>query len=251
MDKIENIELFNDRIEFRKLTLFISNSCCECISKQIFSKFKNLNKNVFYLDLFNINDNSIFDLFLNNIQFIDIDLINFWLDHIYHLSIRVDTNNFNKKIQIYYFDENIETLFKNKNWFCLYTYKSAIIIVKIVLFCFLLKKQNIGIIQNPEICLYPSIVSKLSDLFAVISNNDSYLIIETQNEHIVSNLRYNIYKKKCDFENIIIYYKNNDSCKFDKIFVNKNGRFLNKQGEICSFPKGFFDIDIHKLLEIG
>ncbi|EDP5512142.1 DUF3696 domain-containing protein, partial [Campylobacter jejuni] len=47
-----------------------------------------------------------------------------------------------------------------------------------------------------------------------------------------------------------IYYINNINNNFQSIGINKQGKYINSNGEIIDFPEGFFDSDLDHLLEM-
>ena len=77
------------------------------------------------------------------------------------------------------------------------------------------------------------------------------LVIETHCEHLLSSLRYQVYKDRLRSDDVILYYKADDKTPFEQLRINKNGRYMNREGKQCGFPKGFFDVSVCQLMEIG
>jgi len=123
-------------------------------------------------------------------------------------------------------------------------------LMRILIMALSMKKGDIFIIENPEIHLHPKAVSKLMEFFTFIVNQGVQLIIETHSEYLIHKLRYQIYKENFSEDDARIFYKDNTMDKFTRIDINKNGKFIDKDGEICEFPTGFMDVDLDEMLEI-
>ncbi|HEG0451969.1 TPA: AAA family ATPase, partial [Campylobacter jejuni] len=119
---------------------------------------------------------------------------------------------------------------------------------KIIIIGLSLKKGDIFIIENPEIHLHPKAISKFVDFFAFLVSKGIQVIIETHSNYFLSKLRYINFKKELKDEDCIIYYKDQQT-DFKPIFINF-GKFCNEDGVKTSFPTGFFDTDLEKLMEI-
>lgn len=95
-----------------------------------------------------------------------------------------------------------------------------------------------------EIHLHPAAQSRLGEFFAFITNADIQLIIETHCDHLINKLQYLVFKKKFESDKAIIYYKKGIVDPFEKIQLNKYGRFEPE------FPDGFFDATLAELIEM-
>ena len=123
-------------------------------------------------------------------------------------------------------------------------------LAKILIMGLACKKRNILIIENPEIHLHPKAQAKLADFFVFLENMGIQVIIETHSEHFINKLRYNVYKKKLNSDDIVIYYKPSIQEEFKKISISSNGHFINDEKSEIAFPSGFFDSTLSELLEI-
>ncbi|MDQ5921187.1 MAG: hypothetical protein QG673_1243 [Pseudomonadota bacterium] len=108
--------------------------------------------------------------------------------------------------------------------------------------------QEVFIIENPEIHLHPKSQARLAEFFAFVARTGRQIIIETHSEHLVSKLRYCVYKKQIDSSQVIIQYRQPD--KFERIEILPNGKVINEMGE-HSFPRGFFDATLDNIFEIN
>ena len=93
-----------------------------------------------------------------------------------------------------------------------------------------------GPLGNNSLCL--------GEFFAFITNADIQLIIETHCDHLINKLQYLVFKKKFESDKAIIYYKKGIVDPFEKIQLNKYGRFEPE------FPDGFFDATLAELIEM-
>lgn len=107
------------------------------------------------------------------------------------------------------------------------------------------------IIDKPETHLHPRFQFQLGKIFASLAARGIQLVIETHCEHLLSSLRYQVYKERLRPDDVIIYYKKDAETEFEAIHINRNGRYADKEGRQRSFPAGFFDVSVHQLLEIG
>lgn len=107
-------------------------------------------------------------------------------------------------------------------------------------------KEGVIFIENPEAHLHPMAQSKLMNLVAktVEENEDVQIFIETHSEHIINAFRLACAKKDNNIfkDDISIYF-------FDKDFSVKKLQLL-QNGQIPSWPKGFFDQQANDLAEI-
>lgn len=123
-------------------------------------------------------------------------------------------------------------------------------LAKILIMGLACKEGHILIIENPEIHLHPKAQAKLADFFVLLENIGMQVIIETHSEHLINKLRYNVYKKKLESTDIVIYYKPSIQGEFEKISINPNGHFVDDKKNEITFPTGFFDSTLSELLEI-
>lgn len=124
-------------------------------------------------------------------------------------------------------------------------------LAKVLILSFLARPGDLVMIENPEIHLHPQAQSRLGEFFAFLATNGVQLVIETHCEHLLSSLRYQVYKKFLSPEHVILHYKENAETPFEKLLINENGHYTNQDGKRTSFPKGFFDASVYQLMEMG
>ncbi len=122
-------------------------------------------------------------------------------------------------------------------------------IATILISCLSATKENIIIIENPEIHLHPRSQAKMGEFLAFIASKGIQLIVETHNDHLINKIRYEIFKTKLKSEDFIIHYKTSKT-NFEQIFVDEKGFFVNKYGE-NGFPSGFYDATLQEIFEIN
>ena len=119
-------------------------------------------------------------------------------------------------------------------------------IISVLIICLSSKKNDLVILENPEIHLHPKAQSKLTDFFVFIANFGVQLIIESHSDHIFNGLRKNIYKKNISQESVVIHFfeLKNELSNPIKININEFGQIENHQDGL--FDQ--FDDDLNELL---
>lgn len=119
----------------------------------------------------------------------------------------------------------------------------------ILVACLSATKENILIIENPEIHLHPKAQAKVAEFFAFIASKGIQLIIETHNDHLINKIRYEVFKGNIAANDIVIHYKNYKQ-PFETIEITPEGKFRNKNGE-NTFPDGFYDATLEEIFAIN
>ena len=98
-------------------------------------------------------------------------------------------------------------------------------------------KDDLIIIENPEIHLHPKAQSRLTELFSFASRNGVNLIIETHSDHIFNGVRKAINKKNIDREEVAVYY-----FKIDDNFTTVPTLIdFKENGNVVNHQRGLFD----------
>lgn len=110
-------------------------------------------------------------------------------------------------------------------------------IIPIIVQALLLKKNQLLLLEQPEIHLHPELEYKLAYFMLCIVKNNRQIIAETHSEHIINQL----IKSKMDDESVqklfgIYFLEKNE----DGVTDFKNIE-ISEYGEIKKWPKGFFD----------
>jgi len=171
--------------------------------------------------------------------------VSYWLNYILDIDLRVVTSKItNTYIKVTFNSDGLEDI----SPFNLGAGNSYL--AKILIMGLSLKKNNIFIIENPEIHLHPKAQARLNDFFIMLVNAGIQIVVETHSEHFINKLRYNTYKDNILKDKSVIFYKKSIRDKFEVININQNGHFVNEESNEINFPTGFFDSTLDELMEI-
>lgn len=123
-------------------------------------------------------------------------------------------------------------------------------LVKLLVMCLLAKKDDVLLIENPEIHLHPKAQAKLGTFFSHLANSGIQTIIETHCEHFIDGIRYEVFNKRLNNKNVEILYKSSIHNSFKTIFLNEKAFYCDESNNLCSFPDGFFDATLKELMEM-
>lgn len=119
-------------------------------------------------------------------------------------------------------------------------------VISTLIICLSSEKNDLVILENPEIHLHPRAQSRLTDFFVFIANYGVQLIIESHSDHIFNGIRKNICKNSISRDSVAIHFfeiKDEISNPI-KIDINKFGQIENHQDGL--FDQ--FDDDLNELL---
>lgn len=98
-------------------------------------------------------------------------------------------------------------------------------------------KDDLLIIENPEIHLHPKAQSRLTELFSFASSNGVNFIIETHSDHIFNGVRKAINKRRIDREKVAVYYfKIDDNFTTIPTLID-----FKENGNVVNHQRGLFD----------
>jgi predicted ATPase len=108
-------------------------------------------------------------------------------------------------------------------------------------------KDNLNLIEQPELHLHPAAHGPLSELFAQIAKTEgSSWIIETHSEVFILRLRRLIAEGKINKNDVVIYLIDNETQMFSSLKrIN-----IDEKGEIDFWPPGVFAEDYDELIAI-
>lgn len=124
-------------------------------------------------------------------------------------------------------------------------------LLKLLILCLSCVKDDIVIIENPEIHLHPKAQAKLGEFFSFLAENGIQIILETHSEHLINKVRYQVKKNEISNKKVHIYYKASIRDNFSAIDIDDTGHFVDKENQRVPFPTGFFDTSLENLMEIG
>ncbi|VDG73503.1 Uncharacterized conserved protein [Clostridium carnis] len=120
-------------------------------------------------------------------------------------------------------------------------------LVSLIIMCLASKKNDILIIENPEIHLHPKSQARVCEFLYFIAQSGRQLFVETHSDHLFNGLRAGIATNSMDKEQMEINFLNinNENCTENtKIQIGKRGKILNQVNDL--FDQ--FDADLNKML---
>lgn len=122
-------------------------------------------------------------------------------------------------------------------------------LISIIVMCLGSQKDDVLIIENPEIHLHPLSQSRLCEFLYFVSNADRQLIVETHSDHIFNALRVGIATNTMVVNNISINFLRlgSDNCtRIHNIEIGEYGRIENP------IPNMFdqFQVDLDKMIGV-
>lgn len=106
------------------------------------------------------------------------------------------------------------------------------------------EENGLLIVENPEAHLHPYGQSRMGQFLALVSMTGVQVIVETHSEHVVNGMRLQLALKNKASTGIVYFFsQNNGLTEVNRINVKENG-------ELSSWPKGFFDQEESDLYEL-
>lgn len=168
-----------------------------------------------------------------------------WLSEITDSKLELKTEKINnEQINVLFNSDGIEDL-SPQNLGAGISY-----LAKVVILCFMAKKGDLVIIENPEIHLHPKSQAKLGTFLSFIASRGIQLIIETHCEHLIQKIRAEVNCEAIACEDVIIHYKPATREPFETLYLDVNGHYCDREENRVSFPKGFFDASVDTLLSL-
>ena len=168
--------------------------------------------------------------------------VNYWLYHI--LDTEIETEEIDSTNQIKARFKNGSEFVRPKNIGSGISYLASILII-----CLSAKKEQVIIIENPEIHLHPKAQAKLGEFLAFVASKGIQIIIETHNDHLINRICYEQFKGILSSTEVIIHYKESSKKQFETLEIVE-GNFKNHNGE-NRFPEGFYDATLNEIFEIN
>lgn len=172
--------------------------------------------------------------------------VDFWLEKIFdkHIELKVQKNTNPKELGATFTFDELDGILPTQLGAGL-SYAASVVIV-----CLRAKPGDVVVIQNPEIHLHPAAQSKMGEFLAFIASKGIQIIAETHCEHLINRIRYEVYSKQINSEDVKVFYKSDVQDPFIKIGLSSKGQY-ECNGNPVKFPSGFFDATLEQLLEIG
>lgn len=123
-------------------------------------------------------------------------------------------------------------------------------LAKVIIICLMAKKGDLILLENPEVQLHPKAQAQLGVFLSFIASRGIQLIVETHCEHLINKIAYEVYADHLASDEVVIHYKSGVEPDFETILIDNNGEFNNSDGDIISFPTGFFDATLADLMSM-
>lgn len=166
--------------------------------------------------------------------------VNYWLQYILNTEISTENISGTDRVKAQYSNMPLR---KNRP---LNIGSGISYIISLLIVCLSSQKNDLIILENPEIHLHPKAQSRLTDFFVFIANYGIQLIIESHSDHIFNGLRKNVNKKLINKDLVSIYFFNLVDNLSNPIKIE-----LNDLGQVKNHQEGLFDQfddDLNELL---
>lgn len=165
--------------------------------------------------------------------------LNFWLSYITSQNIELSTEKSSEEMLFIKYKSNGIPNISPLNLGTGVTYLAEVLIT-----CLRAKKDDVVVIENPEIHLHPLAQAKLGEFLAFIANAGIQVIVETHCEHLINRVQYEVYKHNLSHDAVTILYKKSTDTPFEEIRLKKGGNYT------VDFPDGFFDATLTELMDM-
>ena len=170
--------------------------------------------------------------------------VNYWLNYILETSITTEDVVGTDFVKCFYTTPEGKQI-RPKN-----TGAGLSYLISVLVLCLLSDKNDIIVIENPEIHLHPKAQSKVCEFLYFIAKSGRQLFVETHSDHIFNGVRAGIATQKMQAEKIAVNFFSIDSTT--KCTQNTVIEF-GKRGRILTYVEGLFDqfdIDLNRMLDI-
>lgn len=181
-----------------------------------------------------------------------LDQVNYWLDYIVGTTLAITDLKKTNYLQVKY--NNNPSNASSEALYCrpINVGSGISYLISIIISCLGSEKDEVIIIENPEIHLHPKAQSRLSDFFYFVSKAQRQLFIETHSDHIFNGLRVGVATGKIAQEDISInFFAMNDQyeTQCNPIIFEDYGRIVgtNEDMDINDLFDQF-EIDLDKML---
>lgn len=157
--------------------------------------------------------------------------VNYWLNRLTGYSMQVSMNG--SEYQVYFEDSTHKKLLNP-----MHVGTGISFIAELLIVCLAAKKDDLIIIENPEIHLHPSAQAAIMDFLAMIAvNGDSQIMVESHSDHLFNGIRRLLHDKKLKIEDVSVYNFKRDGRGVTAAQEVK----LSQTGGIKEYIPGMFD----------
>ena len=169
--------------------------------------------------------------------------VNYWLDNILNVNLKIEEMGITNTYSVKYSYKN------NKDVRPYHIGSGVSYILGVIIAGLSAKKDDIVIIENPELHLHPKAQSDLAEFLCFIAKAGIQIIIESHSDHIFNGIRKAIAIKTIAQEHVSINY-----FELDENLLTKNTKIeLSDSGRVVKHINGLFDQfdnDLDELLRL-
>lgn len=165
--------------------------------------------------------------------------LNYWLSYIFDIKLELNTERLQTQmVEVKFNSDGLPNI--------LPTQLGAGVgyVSKVLILCLRSQPNDVIMIENPEIHLYPGAQSRLTEFLAFMAAHGRQIIIETHSDVIVTKARHIVFKQLLKSDDVLILFKESITSPFVTIQLDNNGHFIE------DFPESFFDATLKELLEM-
>lgn len=168
-----------------------------------------------------------------------------WLGFISGSDVELVTEQIGDRVQVSF---NVQDIEGNVSPFNLGAGISYI--AKVLIICLMAKKDDLVLLENPEVQLHPKSQALLGVFLTFIASKGIQLVVETHCEHLINRIRLEVSNEEIKSQDVIIHYKASTKMPFETLLLDDNGHFVDFNEHRLSFPSGFFDASVDTLLSL-
>ena len=182
-----------------------------------------------------------------------LDQVNYWLDYIVGMTLSINNLKKTNYLQVKY-NNNPANMSSEAMFARPVNVGSGVsYLISILITCLASERDDIIVIENPEIHLHPKAQSRLCEFLYVICDADRQLFIETHSDHIFNGIRVGISTDKMDANNIKVNFfaLNNYETLCNPIEFGEFGKIIGTNDEMdINDLFDQFEIDLDKMIGI-
>lgn len=157
--------------------------------------------------------------------------VNYWLNRLTGYSMQVSMNG--SEYQVYFEDSTHKKLLNP-----MHVGTGISFIAELLIVCLAANKDDLIVIENPEIHLHPSAQAAIMDFLAMVAvNGNSQIIVESHSDHLFNGIRRLLHDKKLKTEDVSVYNFKRDGRGITTAQEVK----LSQTGGIKEYIPGMFD----------
>ncbi len=165
--------------------------------------------------------------------------INWWLNYILGITMEMETEPISSsRVKVFFKSDGLPNIEPRALGV------GVSYLAKILITCLRANRDDVLMIENPEIHLHPAAQARLSEFFVMVANSGRQVLLETHSENLINKIRYSVFRKTLRSDNVVLFYKESITAPFIKLSYLPDGRYDG------SFPDGFYDATLNELLEM-